>query len=154
MLSNEDLLVPLAAGQPCGEDVSFDACMDAIAAARRHDDPTLEQGEWAKPLHSADWPQVASRCAELLRSRSKDLRLAVWLAEARAHTHQLRGLGDGFLLLAGLCERYWEHVHPLPEDGEHELRSGNLAWLLGRTPALLAANPPLNDAAGALADAR
>ncbi|WP_374584147.1 type VI secretion system protein TssA, partial [Pseudoduganella sp.] len=154
MFTNEDLLVPLGENHPCGEDVSFDACMDAIAAARRHDDPTLEQGEWATPLHSADWPLVASRCAELLRTRSKDLRLAVWLAEARAHTHQLRGLGDGFMLLAGLCERYWEHVHPLPEGGEQELRTGNLAWLLGRTPALLAAMPAPADAAAAWQDAQ
>lgn len=154
MFTNEDLLVPLGGSHPCGEDVSFDACMDVIAVARRHDDPTLEQGEWATPLHSADWPLVAGRCAELLRTRSKDLRLAVWLAEARAHTHQLRGLGDGFLLLAGLCERYWEHVHPLPEGGEQELRTGNLAWLLGRTPGLLAAMPAPVDAAAALQDAQ
>ncbi|WP_426338922.1 type VI secretion system protein TssA [Pseudoduganella sp. S-14] len=154
MFTNEDLLVPLSVAQPCGEDVSFDACMDAIAAARRQDDPTLEQGEWATPLHSADWPLVASRCAELLRSRSKDLRLAAWLAEARAHTHGMRGLGDGFLLLAGLCERFWEHVHPLPENGEYALRSGNLAWLLGRTPALVKDFPPPGDADACLLDAR
>jgi type VI secretion system protein ImpA len=154
MFTNEDLLVPLSVAQPCGGDVSFDACMDAIAAARRQDDPTLEQGEWATPLHSADWPLVASRCAELLRSRSKDLRLAAWLAEARAHTHGMRGLGDGFLLLAGLCERFWEHVHPLPENGEHALRSGNLAWLLGRTPALVKDFPPPGDADACLLDAR
>ncbi len=154
MFTNEDLLVPVSVSQPCGEDVSFDACMDAIAAARRQDDPTLEQGEWATPLHSADWPLVAKRCAELLRSRSKDLRLAVWLAEARAHTHGMRGLGDGFLLLAGLCERYWEHVYPLPEGGEHELRSGNLAWLLGRTPALIQGFPADGDAEARLEDAR
>ena len=154
MFTNEDLLVPVSVSQPCGEDVSFDACMDAIAAARRQDDPTLEQGEWATPLHSADWPLVAKHCAELLRARSKDLRLAVWLAEARAHTHGMRGLGDGFLLLAGLCERYWEHLHPLPEGGEHELRSGNLAWLLGRTPALIQGFPADGDAEACLEGAQ
>jgi len=154
MFTNEDLLVPVSVSQPCGEDISFDACMDAIAAARRQDDPTLEQGEWATPLHSADWALVANRCAQLLHSRSKDLRLAVWLAEARAHTHGMRGLGDGFLLLAGLCERFWEHVHPLPEGGEHELRSGNLAWLLGRTPGLVKAFSPEGDAEERVQDAR
>ncbi|MCE3261404.1 MAG: tssA [Pseudoduganella sp.] len=154
MYTNEELLRPVSESKPCGDDVSFDPCMDLIAAARRHDDPTLDQGEWATPLHSADWPTVANHCGELLRARSKDLRLAVWLAEARAHTHQLRGLGDGFLLLAGLCERYWDQVHPLPEGGDQELRSGNLAWLLGRTPALVAASPQQGDAAAALRDAQ
>ncbi|KQV45846.1 type VI secretion system ImpA family N-terminal domain-containing protein [Duganella sp. Root336D2] len=154
MFTTEDLLVPVSVGQPCGEDVSFDACMDAIAAARRQDDPTLEQGEWAVPLHSADWPLVANRCAELLRLRSKDLRLAVWLAEARAHTHRMRGLGDGFLLLAGLCERFWEQLHPLPDGGGHELRSGSLAWLLARTPALVQGCAADDDAEAGLQDAR
>jgi len=154
MFSNEDLLVPVSAGQPCGEDVSFDECMDAIAAARRQDDPTLEQGEWAATLHTADWPLVASRCAELLRSRSKDVRLAVWLAEARAHTHRLRGLGDGFHLLASLCERFWQDLHPLPEGGVHELRSGNLAWLLGRTPSLVRDYPAEGEPAACLQDAQ
>ncbi|MGW8393548.1 type VI secretion system protein TssA [Pseudoduganella sp. HUAS MS19] len=154
MITNLDLLEPVSVDLPCGEDVSFDACMDAIAAARRHDDPTLEQGEWARPLHSADWPLVATRCAELLRARSKDLRLAVWLAEAWAHMHRMRGLAEGFLLLAGLCERFWEHVHPLPEGGEHELRSGNLAWLLGRTAALVQEFASEGDAEERLQDAR
>jgi type VI secretion system protein ImpA len=154
MFTNEDLLLPVSVSQPCGEDVSFDACMDAIAAARRQDDPTLEQGEWVTPLHCADWPLVAQRCAELLRTRSKDLRLAVWLAEARAHTHGLRGLGDGMLLLAQLCDRFWDHLHPLPDGGEHELRTGNLAWLLGRTPALVQAQAAGQDARAWLEDAR
>ena len=152
MLQVDELLVPISMGEPCGQDLSFGPELDAIAAARQQDDPGLEQGEWATALREADWPFVASRCAELIRTSSKDLRLAAWLAEALAHTHQLRGLGDGFTLLAALCERYWEHLHPLPEDGDQEQRCGNLAWLLARAPHIVRHIPITEDGAITLAD--
>jgi type VI secretion system protein ImpA len=96
MSSIDQLLQPVSAEQPCGEDMSFSREVDEIAQARRHDDPTLDQGEWETTLKEADWPFVASRCAQLIATRSKDLRLAVWLAEAQAQTQGLRGLGEGY----------------------------------------------------------
>jgi len=148
MHTAEELLAPCSAACPCGVDLSFSAELDAIAAARKEDDPDLDQGEWVTALRKADWPFVAAQCAELLRARSKDLRLAVWLAEAWAHTHHLRGLGNGCMLLAGLCERYWEQLHPLPDGGEQEQRIGNIAWLLARLPGLLRELPLADDDAG------
>ncbi|WP_343730652.1 type VI secretion system protein TssA [Duganella sp.] len=148
MLSIEQLLQPISAGQRCGEDLSFSREVDEVAQARQHDDPTLDQGEWATVLKEADWPFVASRCAQLIATRSKDLRLAAWLTEAQARTRGLRGLGEGYALLAGLCERYWTDLYPLVDDGDYDQRSGNLFWLLTRTPALVqeCAAPALADA--------
>jgi type VI secretion system protein ImpA len=80
---------------------------------------------------------VASRCAQLLEKRSKDLQLAVWLAEALARTASLRGLADGLLVVAALCERYWDHVYPLPDEGGFEQRIGNLCWIGARAPQLI-----------------
>jgi type VI secretion system protein ImpA len=65
------------------------------------------------------------------------MRLTVWLAEAQAKTRGLRGLGDGYAVLAGLCEHYWAGLHPVADDGDYEQRIGNLCWLLARTPALV-----------------
>jgi type VI secretion system protein ImpA len=152
MASIDQLLVPVSDHQPCGEDLSFSREVDAIAKARLHDDPSLEQGEWVVALREADWPKVASQCAQLIQFRSKDLKLAVWLAEASAQTQQFRGLGDGLVLLTGLCSRFWESVHPLPEGGSQEQRSGNLAWLLGRIPMLIKQMPLTEDGEIALAD--
>lgn len=137
MLDIEQLLVPVSADAPCGEDMSFSADMDAIAAARQADDPSIEQGAWVTALKEADWKFVASRCAQLLEKRSKDLQLAVWLAEAGAKTGGLRGLADGLLVVAALCERYWDQVHPLPEEGSFEQRIGNLCWIGARAPQLI-----------------
>lgn len=137
MLNLERLLQAIRPDQPCGEDLAFSPDMDAIAQARVQDDPALDQGVWVTVLKQADWPLVVRRCGELIETRSKDLRLAVWLAEALAITHGARGLGDGYALLAALCEQYWDGLYPLAEQGDCEQRSGNLHWLMTRTPALL-----------------
>ncbi len=142
----EPLLAPISADQPCGEDIAFSGELDAIARARTADDPGIAQGAWVTTLKEADWHFVASRCAHLIDTRSKDLKLAVWLAEASALTSGFRGLADALLLIAGLCERFWEHVHPLPDDG-FEQRSGNLCWLAARLPRLMQ-QLPLTDGVG------
>lgn len=134
MFNIAQLLQPISAQQACGEDLSFGSEVDEIVKARLADDPTLEQGAWVTTLKEADWPFVAARCAALIEGRSKDLRLAVWLAEAQARTRGLRGLGDGYALLAGLCARYWDGLYPAIDDGDAEQRVGNLYWLLARTP--------------------
>jgi type VI secretion system protein ImpA len=132
------LLNPISAAQPSGADLSYSSELDAINEARRFDDPSLDQGEWVTDLKEADWDFVASSCAALLADKSKDLRLAVWLTEAGARQHHLCGLAEGFRLLAGLCEQFWDNgLHPLADDRDHEQRIGNLSWILGRAPALL-----------------
>ena len=137
MFNLEQLLHPVSAVSPCGEDITFSQELDAIARARQHDDPSLDQGEWVTALKEADWPFVATRCEQLIAARSKDLRVAVWLAEAHAKTRHFRGLGDGYALLAGLCERYWDGLYPPAEEDDQEQRIGNVFWLLSRTPQLL-----------------
>ncbi len=141
MLNLETLLAPIDAGRPCGEDLAFSSEIDAIARARQADDPSLEQGAWVTELKEADWKFVAKQCAQLIEKRSKDLQLAVWLAEAAARTGGLRGLGDSLMLVAMLCERWWESLYPLPEDGGFEQRIGNLAWVAARIGPWLRAIP-------------
>ena len=151
MLDIEQLLTPVSPASPCGEDLSFSSELDAIAQARKADDPSLEQGPWVTTLKEADWKFVAKRCAQLIETRSKDLQLAVWLAEASAKTDGLRGLGDSLLLIAALCERYWEGLYPLPEDG-YEQRIGNLCWITARIPQLVKECPITEGAAFSMQD--
>lgn len=137
----EKLLQPIPGDHQCGEDIAFSPEVDAIARAREADDPTLAQGDWETSLREADWPFVARECAQLIAVRSKDLRLAVWLAEAVARTDGMRALGDALLLAAGLCTRYWDGVHPLPDEGGYEQRAGNIGWLAARLPQLIGESP-------------
>lgn len=132
----EELLAPVSDSRPCGEDLAFSSELDAISKARQADDPSLDQGEWVTALKEADWKFVGAGCAKLLKTRSKDLRLAVWLAEASAKTGGFRAFGDGLLVTAALCERYWDGLYPEPDEGGFEQRIGNLCWIAARAPQL------------------
>ena len=136
----DQILAPIAPLAPCGDDLSFSSDFDRIADMRRADDPSLDQGEWVTPLKQADWPGVVRHCTDLLSTRTKDLRLALWLTEAAALTEGHSGLARGLDVCAALCEAHWDGLHPLPDGGDMEERIGNIAWLLQRlvdlTPTL------------------
>lgn len=150
LFSPEDLLQPIRPDMPCGADLTFSPELDAIAHARKFDDPSLAQGEWVTDLKEADWQFVAERCAMLLQHTTKDLRLAVWMTEAAAKHDNLRGLGDGLRVLAGLLDRFWDDgLHPRADDGDMDQRTGNLSWILSRIPALLREMPITDGNGGA-----
>ena len=142
MFVAEQLLNPIRADQPSGADLSFSPELDAITLARKFDDPSLDQGEWLTDLKEADWDFVVKRCAALLEQKSKDLRLAVWLAEAGAKKYRMRGLAEGLRVLAGLFEQYWDQgLYPEADGDDHDQRIGNLSWILARIPSLLREMP-------------
>ncbi|TKC88327.1 type VI secretion system protein TssA [Trinickia terrae] len=141
------LLAPVSDASPCGEDLLFSSDFDAIQHARRFDDPSLDQGEWVTEIKEANWKFVVEHSGALLKTQTKDLRLAAWLTEALAIEEGLPGLTQGYSLLGGLIERYWDQLHPLPEGDDAEYRLGNVSWLAGRTAQLLR-DVPLAQAPG------
>lgn len=142
MFVADQLLNPIRADQPSGADLAFSPEVDAITLARKFDDPSLDQGEWVTDLKEADWDFVVKRCAALLENKSKDLRLAVWLAEAGAKKYRMRGLAEGLRVIAGLFEQYWDlGLFPEADGDDHDQRIGNLGWILARIPALLREMP-------------
>jgi type VI secretion system protein ImpA len=130
------LLTPISAETPCGTDMSFSNEFDTIQEMRREEDPTLAQGDWIAERKVADWPGVIALCESLLRTGTKDLRVAGWWADANARVRGLQGMADGLGLAAALVDTQWEHVHPLVEDGDIEPRVGTLFWLLARVEAM------------------
>lgn len=141
MLDLDALLAPVDDASPTGQDLSFSIEFDRIQESRRADDPTLDQGEWQTDIKYADWSTVLRDCDQLLRSRTKDLRLAGWLAEAAVQIDGFAGLASAYRLIAGLCDRYWEDVHPVAVDGDQEERIGNLTWLLSNSLQWLRTTP-------------
>lgn len=142
MFIADALLNPIRPEQPAGDDLSFSPELDAISLARVADDPSLDQGEWLTDLKEADWDFVVKRCAALLETKSKNLRLAVWLAEAAAKKYQMRGLAEGLLVIAGLFDRFWDKgLYPESDGDDHEQRIGNLGWILTRIPTLVREMP-------------
>jgi type VI secretion system protein ImpA len=125
----EALLAPISADHPSGESLRYEAVYDEIKEHRRADDPSLPQGVWQRPLKKAEWEAVEEAAVETLETRSKDLQIAGWLAEAWAHRQGFPGVERGLRLVAGLCEGFWDDLHPQPEDGEIEFRLAPLLWL-------------------------
>lgn len=125
-----DLLHPITDTAPGGDDLTFSPEFDAIAEARRHDDPTLIQGEWTRDLKAADWQGCLRLCEELLAKRTKDLRVAGWHTEACTHLHGFEGLAAGYMLVRDLCRDFWNEIHPVGDDEE---RAGCLQWLISQS---------------------
>ncbi len=133
----EGMLEPVSASSLCGEDLAYSPEFDKIMEYRREDDASIEYGEWQSDLKQADWQAVVRDCALLLRTRSKDLRLAVWLTEGLVKTGGLTGLAQGMQLSASLIERFGGQIHPQPENGDQEQRIGNISWLVMRMARLV-----------------
>lgn len=123
-----ELLAPIPGSDPAGSDASFSDQFDRIREARRADDPGLAQGEWQTELKVADWREAQSLAEDILLRTSKDLQAAVWLGEAAISRFGLEGARDGFELLYGLLDQYWDRLYPRAEDGDLEERASKLAW--------------------------
>ena len=77
----------------------------------------------------------------MLRNRSKDLQLALWLTEAGIKLHGFPGLRDGLRLTRELLVRYWDHgLYPPMEDGPED-RAGPFEWLNNKLVDSIAAIP-------------
>jgi type VI secretion system protein ImpA len=137
------LLQPLAGDTPCGVSLIYDSEYDAIRAARRADDPSVPSGVWQTTLKTADWSAVEQGCRAVLATRSKDLTVAAWLGEAWLNRCGVPALPHCIDLIAGLCERYWDDLHPLPRDADVGFRAAPLAWAAGTYADVLSAQVEL-----------
>lgn len=128
-LYTDDFLGPVSPEQPAGTDQRWTADWDRIKEARRADDE-LDPGKWTKKEHkTADWRLVEELTSNLLRNRTKDLQLALWLTEAGMKRHGFPGLRDGLRLTRELLTRYWDAgLFPAMEDGPED-RLGPFEWL-------------------------
>lgn len=128
-LALDRLLAPLDGLLPAGPPVRGTMMFRRVEQARRSDDPNLPQGAWVAELRRADWPRVASLCAQILAETAKDLQLASWLLEAEIHQRGIAAIAPGIALMHGLCERWWSGLHPQGEDGDLEPRANVVRWV-------------------------
>ncbi|MDE2406829.1 MAG: type VI secretion system protein TssA [Xanthomonadaceae bacterium] len=145
-----ELLAPIPGSDPAGTDASFSDQFDRIREARRADDPNLTQGDWQTELKVADWREAQNLSEDILRRTSKDLQAAVWLSEALVARYGLDGAKDGFDLLTGLLDGFWDGLYPRADDGDLEERAGKLAWFASWGSRALQAMMLNDDPQGAL----
>ncbi len=133
----EALLAPLSDAAPAGANVRLDPnpgslyyrIKDARAAARAAERQALHGEDGEAP--AADWSEVLELAPKLLGEQSKDLEVAAWWIEALTREHGFAGLRDGLKLIAGWVERYWDHLHPMPDEDGLATRTAPLTGLNG-----------------------
>jgi len=124
----DELLAPIPGANPGGVELRYDPLFDKIKEARREDED-IPQGDWQTTRKTADWTQVVKLTTDALATKSKDLQLAVWLAEAMLRRDGFAGFRAALDTIVGLLDQHWDHLHPEVEDGDLEMRAAPLEWL-------------------------
>jgi type VI secretion system protein ImpA len=122
----DSLLAPISDAGPVGEDPRADPSpvspyyrvKDARTNARDQERAS-EGAEEPAPLPS-EWRTVYQTGLDLLAGNAKDLEIAAYVTEALVRLEGFAGLRDGFRLLHGLIDRYWDEIFPQPRDEEDD----------------------------------
>jgi len=121
-LDIESLLQELSPDAPCGEDISYDpAYLELERIAKGTAETQFTDGE------EPNWREVQENCLELL-TRSRDLRVLVYLTLAQVARRGIAGFRDGIALLRRSIETFWDSIHPQldPDDGNDPLERINI----------------------------
>jgi type VI secretion system protein ImpA len=119
-------------GAACGENLEYDEQfreMEKAAAGR-------PAGQFDPEDVPPDWRAVLGHTQGLFE-RTRDLRIAVYWTRARLRLEGVASLPEGLRLMEGLLSRYWDELHPLPDDGDAYARvnalneMSSLAGMLG-----------------------
>ncbi|MEM1452968.1 MAG: type VI secretion system protein TssA [Planctomycetota bacterium] len=137
-LELDALLLPISESSPTGTDQREDASptspfRDARSTAK--DARAAERHGQLPPVVGQDeaerWRPILDLGAQVLKEQSKDLEVAALMIEALARTNGFAGLRDGFRLARELVERFWDQLHPMPDEYGLETRVAPLAGLNG-----------------------
>jgi type VI secretion system protein VasJ len=115
-------LAPISAEAPVGTSARFDP---------RYESLLREMAKLESPIGGTiDWKGVIDQGSGLLQTASKDLLVAAHVAYGLYATQGLGGLALGAVLLAELCDRFWEPM--FPELKRIRGRTNALAWFTER----------------------
>lgn len=124
VLDLDSLLTPISGDIPSGEDLRLDASpsspyysvKDARTAAKAAERQLLMGLDDEESVARPDWSPIVREAPKLLATRSKDLEISAYLIEALARIEGFPGLRDGFRLVHGLCENFWDTLYPTPDE--------------------------------------
>ena len=132
ILDLPQLLAPIPGDVPAGVDLRVDPAAgdvyyrmkDARSVARAAERAADTDAEAGRP---DEWRILLDLSQDVLASRTKDLEIAAWLTEAALRLHGFAGLRDGFALMDGLVESFWDTLHSV----DTETVADKVAPLLG-----------------------
>mgnify|MGYP002641462561 CR=1 FL=1 len=133
----EKLLHPISDDNPVGTDIREDSSpaslfysiKDARNAARAAERNNMFDGNNTEA--DDQWRKIMEIAPDILQSHAKDLEIASWYTEALVRRYGFQGLRDGFKLIQGLIQQYWDNLYPLPDEDGIETRVASLTGLNG-----------------------
>jgi len=130
VLNIEAFLTEVSPDAPCGEDLQYDSAFIALEQKAKGT-PEQQIGNRIESALPPNWKEVRKEVLELL-SRTRDLRLLVYLTEALLHTEGLVGLQESLGLLQEALQAYWPSIHPQldPDDDNDPTQRVNILMTL------------------------
>lgn len=137
----EAFLQPIDGDSPAGTDIREDysptspyfEIKDGQAAARTAERRRRESFDESMDTSFSldDWRPIEESAQSILKDTSKDLEIACWHIEALLRSSGFAGIRDGFKLLQGLVDRFWDGVFPRPDEDGLETTVAAIASLNG-----------------------
>jgi type VI secretion system protein ImpA len=111
----DEVIQPLAADRPCGENLEDTPLLASFDAFRLFGQPA--------PLNPApEWPHIREQALQALGT-SKDLRVLAHLAAAVLRTDGIRAFADSLYVAAQWLEQYWADTYPRIDEDAIQRRS-------------------------------
>ncbi|MFT6388054.1 MAG: type VI secretion system protein ImpA [Cellvibrionaceae bacterium] len=137
LIDIQSLLAPISDQAPAGQDTrqdrspnsAYQTIKNARNSARAAERSNMFDGTSSEATEN--WRTVIDLAPDLIKNHSKDLEIATWYIEALVRRHGFQGLRDGFKLVLGLVEQYWDNLCPMPDEDGIESRIAPLAGLNG-----------------------
>lgn len=125
ILDIDALVQPIPGDNPAGHPLPDGKRLE-LDELRKEPDPL----DPATANRNPEWGKIVRMTTDMLEKSSKDLLAAARLVEAVTKKDGVPGLRDGMKLLHRLVTDCWDHLHPMPENGEgFDVREGPLKWL-------------------------
>jgi type VI secretion system protein ImpA len=145
LLDFDALLAPIAGDEAAGDSQTifrFRDLQKELSIEENPDDWSADDPTRPTEFKKAQWPVIMRMAKETLTrgfrdsslnvelAPSKDLEVAIRLAEALVKIEGFAGLRDGLHLLRRLVTDCWDRINPPIEDGDASVRGDRLANLL------------------------
>ncbi|BCE02881.1 type VI secretion system protein TssA [Marinicellulosiphila megalodicopiae] len=118
---------PISSEQPCGDSIRYEPEFQKL------------ESEIAKleslSSETTDWREVEQISVDILKNKSKDIAVAVYLAQALLQNYGIKGLASGLDVLNQLVSTHWQQMHPPVK--RLRARASVLQWLSEKTDFLL-----------------
>ena len=103
---------------PCGENLEYSLAflqLERSAAGR----PEQQYGQTIIAAEEPNWNEVQTIASELL-TNTKDLRIAIEMANAELAINGIQGFEAALQMICGYIENFWDDVHPQPHPDDHD----------------------------------